>query len=167
MGRILKFNVQESQEELSRLLKAETDVRKRERLQFLFWYQSGLVTSRKQLAALLDKSLPVITEWVKRYEGRGLKGLLEMDYRGGEHLRIISDEALRDLTARLDNEEGFASYSEIQTWLKEKHGIEVAYSTVHGLVKYGLGASPKVVRPVSEKQDPEAVEAFKKTWPTL
>jgi transposase len=96
-----------------------------------------------------------------------LSGLLEMDYRGGEHLRIISDEAIQELTARLEDEEGFASYYEIQAWLKEKYGIDVAYSTVHGLVKYGLEASPKVVRPVSEKQDPEAVEAFKKTCRTL
>jgi transposase len=161
MGRVLKFAVQESREELSRLLKAETDVRKRERLQFLFWHRSGLVTSRKEAAALLDKSLPTITEWISRYGERGLKGLLEMDYRGGGHLRIVPDEVVQELAERLEDEQGFASYHEIRAWLKEDKGIEVAYSTVHGRVKYGLDASPKVVRPVSEKHDPEAVEAFK------
>jgi transposase len=75
---------------------------------------------------------------------------------------MIPNEAIQELTARLEDEEGFASYYEIQAWLKEKYGIEVAYSTVHGLVKYGLETSPKVVRPVSEKQDPEAVATFKK-----
>jgi transposase len=162
VGRILKFTVQESREELSKLLKAETEVRKWERLQFLFWYKSGLVTSRKEMAALLDKSLPVMTEWIKRYEERGLKGLLERDDRGGGHLRIIPDEVVQDLAERLEDEEGFASVHEIQAWLKKDKGIEMAYSTVHGLVKYGLDASPKVVRPVSEKNDPDAVEAFKK-----
>ena len=162
MSRTFNFTVQETREELLALLRFETDVRKRERLQFLFWYKSGLVTSRKQIAALLGRSLPVITEWVKRYIKLGLKGLLKMDYRGRESSRIIPVEAIEELTIRLENEEGFGNYQEIQTWLKEEHAVEVAYSTVHRLVKYDLDASPKVVRPVSEKQNPEMVEDFKK-----
>jgi transposase len=165
MSQSLHFAVRETEEQLAELLRTEREVRKRERLQFLYWYQTGLARQRCQIAALLNKSLPTITHWMQRYEERGLEGLLEMDYRGGEHRRIIPVEAIQALEARLQTEEGFASYREIQDWLHQEHGIEVAYSTVHGLVKYGLKASPKVVRPVSAQQDPEAVEAFKKTWP--
>jgi transposase len=156
------FNIIETKEELADRLYFEKDTRKRERLQFLYWYQSGLATTRSQLAALLCKSLPTITKWVKRYQKRGLNGLLEMDYKGGEHLRIIPLAVIDALDARLNTEEGFGSFGEIQTWLKDRYDVEVAYSTVHGLVKYGLNASPKVVRPFSEHQDPEAVEEFKK-----
>jgi hypothetical protein len=88
-----------------------------------------------------------------------------MDYQGGVHLRIIPREALEELEARLKTEAGFGRFADIQSWLKDQYGVDVAYSTVHGLVRYGLGAAPKTVRPVSEKQDPEAVEAFKKKRP--
>ena len=69
------------------------------------------------------------------------------------------------MDARLNTEEGFGSFAEIRAWMKDRHGVEVAYSTVHGLVRYGLNASPKVVRPFSENQNPEAVDEFKKNWP--
>ena len=158
------LDIKETPEELADRLYRVKDTRQRERLQFLYWYKSGLATTRSQLAALLCKSLPTITKWAKRYKERGLNGLLEMDHKGGEHLRIIPLAVIEELNARLNTEEGFGSFIEIQTWLKDRYDVEVAYSTVHGLVKYGLNASPKVVRPFSENQDPEAVEAFKKNW---
>ena len=161
MSRTLNFTIKETREELLALLLSETDVRRRERLQFLFWYKSGLVTSRKQLAALLGRSLPVITRWIKKYMNLGLKNFLKMNYQGRKNSRIIPVEAVEDLTIKLGSEEGFGSYREIQTWLKEEHSVEVAYSTVHRLVKYDLDSSPKVARPFSEKQNPEMVSDFK------
>jgi hypothetical protein len=161
----MDITIVESKERLADLLYGETDRRKKERLQFLFWHKSGLVTTRSRLAALLRKSLPTITAWAKRYESLGLGGFLGMDYKGGGHLRVIPLAAVAELDARLGTAKGFGSFAEIQSWLKDEHGVEVAYSTVHGLVKYGLNASPKVVRPFSENQDPGAVDAFKKNWP--
>lgn len=161
----MDITIVESKERLADLLYEETDRRKKERLQFLFWHKSGLATTRSRLAALLCKSLPTITAWARRYESLGLDGFLGMDYRGGGHLRVIPLAAVAALDARLGRAKGFGSIGEIRAWLKEEHGVEVAYSTVHGLVKYGLNASPKAVRPFSENQDPEAVDAFKKNSP--
>lgn len=158
----MNLEIAETEEELAHLLRVEKDIRKKERLQFLYWHKAGLATTRSQLAGLLCKSLPTVTQWTKRYQMRGLNGLLEMDYKGGVHLRVIPPEAIDELNTRLHTESGFGSFSEIQAWLKDDYQVEVAYSTVHGLVRYGLGGAPKTVRPVSEKQDPEAVEAFKK-----
>ena len=79
----------ETKEELADLLRREEDTRKKERLQFLYWQKSGLATTRSRLAALLGKSLPTLTAWARRYEEYGLNGLLEMDHKGGGHLRII------------------------------------------------------------------------------
>ena len=161
----MDITIFESKEHLADLLYEETDMRKKERLQFLYWHKSGLATTRSQLAALLCKSLPTITAWARRYESLGLDGFLGMDYKGGEHLRIIPRAVIGELNARLGTAKGFGSFAEIQSWLKDEHGVEVAYSTVHGLVRYGLNASPKVVRPFSEHQDPDAVDAFKKNCP--
>ncbi|CAK0779121.1 transposase [Gammaproteobacteria bacterium] len=161
MSRILNFTVKETSTELLSLLRIETDVRKKERLQFLYWYVLGLVTTRKQIAALLGRSLPVITNWIKRYKELGLKGFLRMDYQGRSSSRIITDEVVEELVIKLGNKEGFASYGDIKIWLKEEHGIDAAYSTVHRLVKYDLDSSPKVARPVSENQNPAMVLDFK------
>ena len=49
MSRVFKLDVSESQEELELLLKKEKDARRRERLQFLYWYKTGQVTTRKAL----------------------------------------------------------------------------------------------------------------------
>ena len=42
--------------------------------------------------------------------------------------------------------------------------MDVPYSMVFGTVKYRLNARPKVPRPFAEHDDPEAVDAFKKTF---
>jgi transposase len=161
MSRTLNFVVNESQEELLCLLRSETDKRKLERLYFLFWYKSGLATTRKQIAALLGRSLPAITRWIKRYLEHGLKGLLNMDYQGRKSSRKVPVEVVEELVIKLETPEGFGSFHEIKEWIKEEHNIELAYSTVHRLVKYDLDASPKVARPFSEKQNPAMVEDFK------
>ena len=102
----------------------------------------------------------MISNWVKRYVTRGLYGFLNMDYRGRKGKSIIPEEVIEDINIQLGNQEGCGSYSEIQEWMKNEYGIDVAYSTVHKLVKYELHASPKVVRPVSEKKNPNFIRDF-------
>ena len=125
----MDITIVESKEHLADLLYAETDRRRRERLQFLFWHKSGLATTRSRLAALLCKSLPTITAWARRYASLGLDGFLGMDHKGGAHLRVIPRAAVAELDARLGTAKGFGSFAEIQAWLKEEHGVGVAYST--------------------------------------
>lgn len=103
----------------------------------------------------------MITKWIKRYVERGLKEFLKMDYQGRSSSHIIPIEVVEELVIKLENKEGFASYGDIKIWIKEEYSIDVAYSTVHRLVKYDLDSSPKVVRPVSENQNSEMVLDFK------
>lgn len=161
MSRTINLTIKETTEELHELLRSETDVRKRERLQFLFWYKSGLVATRKQIAALLGRNLSVITKWIKRYMTLGLKNFLKMGYHGRKTSRIIPVEVMDELISKLKSNDGFGSYQEIKNWLKEEHNVELAYSSVHRLVRYDLDASPKVARPISEKQNSEIVADFK------
>lgn len=161
MSRNFHFEIKETKTELLLQMKDETNVRKRERLQFLYWYKSGLAITREQIAGLLGRSLSVVTKWMKRYMEGGLKKLLTMDYQGRKSSRKIPGDAIEELAIKLEQKEGFGSYQEIQEWLKKEYGIDAAYSTVHKLVKYDLNASPKVVRPFSEQQNPAMVEDFK------
>jgi hypothetical protein len=70
-------------EELEALLKQEKNVRKRERLRFLYWYNTGQATTRQALGQLLHRSQVAIGQWADTYRTRGLQGLLHLNYRGG------------------------------------------------------------------------------------
>lgn len=167
MCRVFNLEVKENKWELEALLKQEKDVRKRERLQFLYWYKTGQATTRKALGSLLHRSQVAIGQWAETYRTKGLRGLLHLNYRGGNLAPSIPMEIQLQLKEQLGRPEGFASYKAIQLWLKEKHGLEVPYSTVFGTVKYRLNADPKVPRPHAEGYDSDAVEAFKKTSKTI
>lgn len=163
MPRVFRLEVSESQEELELLLKQERNIRKRERLQFLYWYKTGQVTTRKELGQLLNRSQVAIGYWIKRYRDQGLQGLLHLDYRGGNLAPSIPADVQIKLKEQLSQPEGMASYKAIQVWLKETQGLDVPYSTVFGTVKYRLNAHLKVPRPYAERYDPDAVDDFKKS----
>jgi transposase len=165
MCRVFKIEVLESQKELEILLKEEKDVRKRERLQFLYWYKTGQAITRKALGKLLNRSQFAIGQWIDLYRSKGLHGLLHLNYRGGNLAPSIPLEIQWQLKEKLAQPEGVTSYKAIQVWLKETHGLDVPYSTVFGTVKYRLNACLKVPRPYAENYDQEAVDDFKKSVP--
>ena len=76
----------------------------------------------------------------------------------------VSGENLERLKQKLCSEQGFQSYSQIQQWLKQELGINIAYKTAYQLVRYKLGAKLKVPRPKSRKQHPESQSHFKKNF---
>src|SRR5512143_1792834 len=162
MSRVFKLEVTESLETLETLLQQEKEVRRRERLQFLYWDKTGQAKTRQALGKLLNRSQFAIGQWSNTYRTRGLSGLLHLNYRGGNLAPSISAEIQGQLKEKLAQPEGFASYKAIQVWLRERHGLEVPYSTVFGTVKYRLQARLKVPRPQAVDYDPEAVEDFKK-----
>ena len=162
MSRVFKLEVLESPETLADLLKQEKNVRRRERLQFLYWYKTGQAKTRQALGKLLNRSQFAIGHWIDTDRRRGLTGLLHLNYRGGNLAPSIPADIQCQLKEKLAQPEGFASYKAIQVWLKETQGLEVPYSTVFGTVKYRLKADLKVPRPYAVDYDPAAVEEFKK-----
>ena len=103
--------------------------------------------TRKALAKLLCRSQFAIGQWSESYREKGLAGLLNLNYRGGNLAPSIPVEIQWQLKEKLAQPEGFSSYKAIQIWLKETHGLDVPYSTVFGTVKYRLEASLKGPRP--------------------
>src|SRR5919198_897041 len=59
---------------------------------------------------------------------------------------LASPEVVAALQERLHHPEGFRAYGEIQAYLAQAHGVSRAYSSVHALVRYRLGAKPKSPR---------------------
>ena len=64
----------------------------------------------------------------------------------------LTPAVLARLQQRLAQPRGFASYGEIQRYLAQAHQVHLRYSTVHGLVRYKLGAQPKAPRRAHPKK---------------
>jgi transposase len=162
MAGVYRLEINESEEELKHLLRSQKTASAKERIQLLYLLKSGQAKTVDQAASLLGRHRVTVQNWLKRYHQGGLDALLERKVAPGRKHSIPewAQNALRD---RLQQTEGFNSYGEICQWLQTHLGISAPYKTVHQLVHYRLGASPKVSRPVSVDNTDERVETFKQT----
>src|SRR5512147_2752501 len=132
MCRVFKLEIVESPETLETLLKQEKDVRRRERLQLLYWYKTGQAKTRQALGKLLNRSQFAIGQWINTYRHQGLNSLLHLNYGGGNLAHSIPVKILCKLKAKLTKPERYTSYNAVQLYLQEKQDLEVHYSTVFG-----------------------------------
>jgi transposase len=137
--------IRESAEELRVLMKQERNFKARQRLHALYVVASEQARSRSAVARLLGVNRDTIGAWFALYADGGRERLLDLYVSPGK-ASSVPPAAMEALKQRLD-EDGFASYGEVQTWLAEKHGVRMQYGAVHHLVAYQLKARPKVVRP--------------------
>ena len=154
--------IAESVEELKARMDQQTKAVQRSKLQVLWWLNTGEATTVKQVVQWSGYHRSSVSRWLKQYREGGLDALLAQKPRPGRP-RAITGPVLEHLKRELEDPEGFESYGEVQRWLSLLQGQEVPYKTVHKTVRYYLKAKLKVPRPVSEKQEPGAVKAFKET----
>ncbi|YCO46937.1 helix-turn-helix domain-containing protein [Thermosynechococcus sp. FA-CM-4201] len=128
----------------------------------LYWLKQGLVHSRPQITQLLHRNASTITRWLNAYRQGGLQQLLAVKTPPGA-ARIIPPAVMAQLQERLQDPSGFDNYSAIVQWLRQEHQLEVAYLTVHRIVRYELGAKLKVPRSRHQQQALGETEDFKKT----
>lgn len=161
MAGVYKLEITESVEDLKQLLRSQKSGSDKERIQLLYLLKSEQAQTVQAAAELLGRHRVTVQEWLRLYRQGGLSGLLSHQPRVGRQ-HSIPQWAQDALNKRLQQEEGFNSYSEICQWLESQLGIVSPYKTVHQLVYYRLKASPKVARPVSAQQSPEQVDTYKK-----
>jgi transposase len=137
--------ITESAQSLHVQLRAETDLKKRARLQALYLLASGQAPSRLALAKLLAVHRHTIQTWLKLYEEGGLRAVLTIKKAPGKR-SSLTPRVLTKLQERLSSVQGFSSYGEIRQYLARVHKLPLAYSTVHKLVRYRLKAKPKAPR---------------------
>ena len=161
LGRSFKVEISESLEELSKALKYAKSASSKERLQMLYWLKSGQVTSRRSLAERMGRDKATITRWLRKYKDGGCSNLLQVKHAPGR-VAIVQGEVLDRLKQRLKDPQGFHSYGQIQEWLVDELGVDIAYKTVYQLVRYHLKAKLKTPRPRSNQQHPDSQSHFKK-----
>ena len=153
-------SITESPGQLQRQLRAETDAKKRARLQALYLLASGQATSRLMLAKLLAVHRHTLQTWLKLYEAGGLKALLTIKKAPGK-TPSVSPYALTKLQEQLATVHGFGSYGEVQQYLARTHKVTLAYSSVHKLVRYKLKAKLKAPRRSHPKKSPRTRSSSK------
>ena len=116
--------------------------------------QDGEILHRcREAATLLGVHRETLGAWLALYERGGRDGLLKLYVAPGK-APSVTPEVEAQLREALSTPAGFASYGEIQEWLWQNQGIQLAYSTVHTLVRYKLKARPKVARRSNREKNP-------------
>ncbi len=146
MARTLKLEIKESSEELKHLLDKQTSVQMKERLQALYLLKTGTLSTLQDLSSVLVRDPSTIYRWFQKYKQEGLEGLLK-PYKSPGKTTTIPLAAMVKLKQYLEEHEGFTSYGEIQTWLKEECGVEVSYHVVYRAVHQKLNATIKGTKP--------------------
>lgn len=162
MANHFKVDISETQQEIKHRLERASTAASKERLQMLYWIKTQRIATRQELAQQLGRDESTLYRWLRRYKQAGIEALLEVKTAPGKASKIPF-EAMRRLQEQLAKPQGFNSYGQIQQWLRQACGVDVAYKTVHQTVRYKLKAKLKVPRPRSAKAKPAVQQAFKET----
>jgi transposase len=137
--------ITESTGELQRRFRAEQDSQKRQRLQALYLLATGQATSRLQVADLLAVHRHTVRAWLAVHEEGGLGALVSIRKAPGK-CSVLTPAVRAKLQARVQQPHGVGSYRELQQYLASDHHVQLAYSTVHGIVRSQLRAQPQSPR---------------------
>lgn len=158
--------IRESIFEFKQMLKTEKKPRRKERLRMLYLFRTGQAKTRKSAAEMLSVHRTTVSIWLNAYERGGLGRLLHMKTKPN-HKSSLPVHVLHTLKRKLRRRRGFNSYKSIQRWLEKRYSLSVPYSTVHGIVRYGLKAKLKVGRKSHVKKNEKDGVAFRKNIPAI
>jgi transposase len=156
MAGVRRVVIEEGVEDLKALMRQQTQVGDKERVQLLYLLKSGQAQTVTQAADILGRGRATLQRWLAKYQDGGISGLLERHLPPGQVCQI-PQAAQAELEQRLSSTQGFGSYKEIQTWLEQEYDHIMSYQGVHNHVRYRLGAKLKRPRPQSSEQDPKQV----------
>jgi transposase len=118
--------IHEDLETLQTRLHHERDPKRKPRLHLLVLLTSGQVTSRGQAAAHLALHRTTVAAWLRRYGDGGLEALLTSKEAGAPAgQKTLPPAVFAQLKTRLATPTGFASYLDVQRWLREEFALEV------------------------------------------
>lgn len=147
------------------LARRSRDAKQARRLMALGGIADGLSRADGAAIGLMDRQ--TLRDWVHRFNTQGPDGLINRSSRG----RKLSTEQLtwlRELVATGPDlvEDGVVRWrcADLVAVIKARCGVDYHESSVGKLLR-SLGFSHVSARPRHPKQDPETIEAFKKTSP--
>ena len=113
--------ITEDLDTLQARLRSERAPHLRPRLHMFVLFKSGQVTTRRQAAVHLAVHRNTVALWLRTYRDGGLTTLLTYKEPGAPAgQKSLPAAVFEQLKARLATMSGFASYMEIQQWLRER-----------------------------------------------
>lgn len=168
MGAAIQLRSDYTADDLHRLARASRDAKQTRRLLALASiYERG---SRSQAARIGGVGLQIIRDWVVRFNAHGPDGLLDCKAPG--KMPRLTDAQRAALAQAV--EAGPQPYldgvvrwrlADLVQWLREEFGVSLSRQTVSRELR-AMGFTKLSARPRHYAQDPEVIEAFKKTSPT-
>jgi len=167
MGRAIAVRAEYTSGEVRRLAKRAKDAGQARRLLAIAAVLDG--ASREEAAKIGGMDRQTLRDWVIRFNEQGPEGLINKPSPGAPGK--LTDEH-KAFLARLIDEGPIPAIHGVVRWracdlimqLHEEFGLSVSDDTIYRVLKE-LGFSHVSARPKAYKQDPDAMEAFKKTLP--
>ena len=167
MGRAIAVRADYTSGEVRRLAKRAKDAGQARRLLAIAAVLDG--ASREEAAKIGGMDRQTLRDWVIRFNEQGPEGLVNKPSPGAPGK--LTDEH-KAFLARLIDEGPIPAIHGVVRWracdlimqLHEEFGLSVSDDTIYRALKE-LGFSHVSARPKAYKQDPDAMEAFKKTLP--
>ena len=167
MGQALAVRTDFTAGEVRRLAKRAKDAGQARRLLAIAAVLEG--ASRAEAAKIGGMDRQTLRDWVIRFNNQGADGLINIPSPG---VPAKLKATHRAFLARIVEEGPIPAAHGVVRWracdlimrLHEEFGISVSDDTVYRALK-DLGFSHVSARPRAYKQDPEAMVAFKKTFP--
>lgn len=167
MGQALALRADYSGEDLKRLARASQHANQTRRLLALAVIYDG--GSRAEAAETGGVGRQIVRDWVERFNEHGPDGLIDRKAPGAtpklndQHRAALSRIVERGPIPAVD---GVVRWRLIDLvgWLWEAFGISISDATMSRELK-ALGFSRISARPRHHAQNPEAIDAFKKTSP--
>src|SRR4249919_2609444 len=167
MGQAVPVRTDYTASEVRRFAKRAKDAAQARRLLAIAAVLDG--ASRDDAAKIGVMDRQTLRDWVIRFNDAGPDGLINIPSPG---VPPKLDEEHKVFLARLVEEGPIPAIHGVVRWracdlimrLHEEFGLSVADDTIYRALKE-LGFSHVSARPKAYKQDPEAMEAFKKTFP--
>lgn len=153
---------------LEALIRAERDAKQRDRYRMALYAIGG--RQKKDIAELLAAPKSVVEQWAYRYRDGGIEALLPKKQPG--RAPTLPPERYAEFkdrfTAAPRPSDGVCTLrgKDAVRILNDEFGVAYTLSGVYGLLKR-LNLSCLTPRPRHEKNDTEAMEAFKKSAPLL
>ncbi len=167
MGQAIAVRSDYTSREVRRFAKQSNDVWQARRLLAIGAVLEG--ASREEAAKLGGMERQTLRDWVIRFNDEGPEGLSNKPSPGAP-CKLHAEH--KEFLARLIDEGPVEAVHGVVRWracdlimrLHEEFGLSVSDDTIYRAL-HKLGFSHLSARPQAYKQDPEAIEAFKKTSP--
>jgi transposase len=167
MGQAIAVRADYTAGEVRRFAKRAKDAAQARRLLAIAAVLEG--ASRENAAKIGGMDRQTLRDWVIRFNEQGPDGLINIPSPG---VPPKLDDTHKAFLARIVEEGPIPAIYGVVRWracdlimrLHEEFGLSVSDDTIYRVLK-DLGFSHVSARPKAYKQDPEAMDAFKKTLP--